>query len=123
MNEAEIIDAERRYSANFFARLPLTAVRGRGAVIWDVNGIEYIDCTGAYGVSVVGHCHPRVVEAIKRQAEQLIACHSSIYNDARSEFLKKLMAITPTGLKKAFMANSGTEAVESSYQACEALYR
>jgi 4-aminobutyrate aminotransferase-like enzyme len=69
---------------------------------------------GAYGVAVVGHCHPKVVEAIKRQAELLIACHSSIYNDARSEFLQKLMAVTPKGLKKAFLTNSGTESVETA---------
>lgn len=112
MNEQEIIDIEQKYMANFFAKKPLVAVRGRGALIWDINGREYIDCMSAYGVSVVGHCHPRVVEAIKRQAELLIACHSSIYNDARSEFLRKLMAITPKGLEKAFLSNSGAESVE-----------
>lgn len=114
MDEQEIIDVEQKYMANFFAKKPLVAVRGSGALIWDVNGREYIDCMGAYGVSVVGHCHPRVVEAIKRQAELLIACHASVYNDARSEFLRKLMAITPAGLKKAFLSNSGTESVEVS---------
>jgi len=114
MNEQEIIDTEQRYTANVFSKRPIVAVRGRGALLWDVNGREYIDCMSAYGVSVVGHCHPRVVEAIKRQAELLIACHSSLYSDARSEFLRKLMAITPTGLKKAFLANSGTEAVETA---------
>ncbi len=112
MNEQEIIDIEQKYMANFFAKRPIVAVRGRGALIWDVNGREYIDCMSAYGISVVGHCHPRVVEAIKRQAENLIACHSSIYNDARSEFLKKLMAITPPGLKRVFLSNSGAESVE-----------
>ncbi|MFH0897108.1 MAG: aspartate aminotransferase family protein [Candidatus Bathyarchaeota archaeon] len=112
MNEQEIIEIEQKYMANFFPKRPLVAVRGRGALIWDINGREYIDCMSAYGVSVVGHCHPTVVEAIKRQAELLIACHASIYNDARSEFLKKLMAITPVGLKKAFLSNSGAESVE-----------
>lgn len=112
MNEREIVDLEQRYTANVFAKWPLVTARGKGSLIWDVNGEEYLDCTGAYGVSVVGHCHPKVVEAIKRQAELLIACHSSLYNDVRAEFLGKLMAITPAGLKKAFLSSSGTEAVE-----------
>lgn len=114
MDEQEIIDIEQRFTANVFAKRPLVAVKGKGALIWDVNGREYIDCSSAYGVSVVGHCHPKVVEAIKRQAELLIACHSFLYNDARAEFLGKLMAITPAGLKKAFLTNSGTEAVETA---------
>lgn len=114
MNEQEVIDVEQRFTANVFAKKPLVAVKGKGALIWDINGREYIDCSGAYGVSVVGHCHPKVVEAIKRQAELLIACHSFLYNDARAEFLVKLMAITPSPLKKAFLSNSGTEAVETA---------
>ena len=114
MNEKEVIDLEQRYMANVFAKKPLVAVKGKGALLWDINGREYIDCMSAYGVCVVGHCHPKVVEAIKRQAELLIACHASLYNDARSEFLGKLMAITPPGLKKAFLATSGTEAVETA---------
>lgn len=112
MDEHEIINVEKQYMANFFAKRPLVAVRGKGALIWDINGREYIDCMSAYGVSIVGHCHPKVVEAIKKQSELLIACHSSVYNDARSEFLRKLMAITPRGLTKAFITNSGTESVE-----------
>lgn len=100
--------------ANVFAKKPIVAVKGRGALLWDINGQEYIDCTSAYGVSVVGHCHPKVVNAIKTQAELLIACHSSLYNNSRSDFLKKLMAITPIGLKKAYLANSGTESIETA---------
>ncbi|MFH0749162.1 MAG: aspartate aminotransferase family protein [Candidatus Bathyarchaeota archaeon] len=114
MNEREIISLEQSYMANVFSKRPIVAIRGKGTSIWDIKGKEYIDCTSAYGVSVVGHCHPKVVEAIKRQAELLIACHSSLYNDARSEFLKKLVSITPNGLTKAFLSNSGAEAVETA---------
>ncbi|MCJ7634666.1 aspartate aminotransferase family protein [Candidatus Bathyarchaeota archaeon] len=114
MNEREIISLEQSYAANVYSKRPIVAVKGKGTLIWDINGKEYIDCTGAYGVSVVGHCHPKVVEAIQRQAELLIACHSSLYNDARSEFLKKLVSITPHGLKRTFLSNSGAEAVEAA---------
>ncbi len=114
MNEQEIVNAEQQFTANIYARKNLVVERGRGAVLWDKTGKEYIDCMGAYGVAIVGHCHPHVVDAIKRQAETLIACHNSMYNEARSTFLKKIMALTPPGLKRAFLSNSGAESVESA---------
>ncbi|HKZ87681.1 MAG TPA: aspartate aminotransferase family protein [Candidatus Bathyarchaeia archaeon] len=112
MNEQEIIEAENQLMANVFAKKSLVLARGKGAVVWDINGKEYIDCTGSYGVALLGHSHPKVVKAICEQAEKLISCHASFYNDKRSEFLKKLVAITPKGLNKAFLSNSGAEAVE-----------
>ena len=114
MNEKEIIDIEKQFMANVYAKKPLVITRGKGALVWDINGKQYIDCTGSYGVCIVGHCHPKVVEAVKKQAEKLISCHSSLYNDARSEFLQKITKITPKGLNKVFLANSGAEAVESA---------
>ncbi|TET27733.1 MAG: aspartate aminotransferase family protein [Candidatus Bathyarchaeum sp.] len=98
--------------ANTFAKRGLVITRGKGALVWDINGKEYIDCTGSYGVAVVGHCHPRVVEAVQRQVETLIACHASFYNDARSELLEKLIGIAPKGLDRVFLSNSGAESVE-----------
>ena len=114
MNEKEIIDIEKQFMANVYAKKPLVITRGKGALVWDINDKQYIDCTGSYGVCIVGHCHPKVVEAVKKQAEKLISCHSSLYNDARSEFLQKITKITPKGLNKVFLANSGAEAVESA---------
>jgi len=67
---------------------------------------------GGYGVSLVGHCHPKIVSAIKEQCERLIACHGSLYNDKRAELLEKLVEIAPRGLSKVFLCNSGAEAVE-----------
>jgi len=82
-----------------------------------VNGKAYIDCMGGYGVSLVGHCHPRVVKAIKEQCEKLISCHGSLYNDKRAELLEKLIKIAPRGLNKVFLSNSGTETVECAIKA------
>ncbi|MBI3023224.1 MAG: aspartate aminotransferase family protein [Thaumarchaeota archaeon] len=95
-----------------YQRFPITAVRGSGAVLWDEQGNEYIDCMGGYGVAIVGHCNPDVVNAIRRQAETLITCHGSLYNDKRGEFLDKLTAASPHGLDAAYLSNSGAEAVE-----------
>ncbi len=112
MNEQEIIDAETKLMANVFAKRHIVIAKGKGATLWDINGKEYVDCMGAYGVALLGHCHPRVVAAIHAQVEQLISCHASLYNDKRSEFLQKLTDITPLGLNKAFLSNSGAESVE-----------
>ena len=95
-----------------YQRFPITVVKGSGALLWYDHGAEYIDCMGGYGVAIVGHCNPDVVNAIKRQAETLITCHGSLYNDKRAEFLDKLTAASPHELDAAYLSNSGAEAVE-----------
>ena len=112
MREFDIINFENRLMANVFAKRPVVITRGQGALVWDINGKEYVDCTGSYGVALLGHSHPKIVEAVCKQAETLISCHASLYNNKRTEFLQKLMSITPTGLNKAFLSNSGAESVE-----------
>jgi acetylornithine/LysW-gamma-L-lysine aminotransferase len=112
VNENEIIATENRYLANVFSKKPVVFTHGKGALLWDINGKEYVDCGSSYGVAALGHCHPRIVEAVRAQAEQLITLHSCYYNDKRAEFVEKLVKITPKGLDKAFLSNSGAESVE-----------
>ncbi|MCX8191997.1 MAG: acetylornithine/succinylornithine family transaminase, partial [Nitrososphaerales archaeon] len=112
LNWELIKELEDRYFAPVYQKMPIAIVRGSGASVWDVNGREYVDCMGGYGVALVGHCNPKVVEAIKRQAERLITCHGSIYNDVRATLLEKLISIAPKGLDRVYLANSGAEAVE-----------
>ena len=114
MNEQEIMNVENTVMATVYARRPLVITKGRGALVWDINGKEYIDCTGSYGVCVVGHSHPKVVEAIRRQAETLISCHASFYNDTRAKLLEKLGEIAPKGLSRVLLSNSGAESVEAA---------
>ena len=106
------METENRYLANVFAKKPVVLTHGKGALLWDINGKEYVDCGSSYGVAALGHCHPKIVEAIKAQADELITLHSGYYNDKRAEFIQKLVSITPKGLDKAFLSNSGAEAVE-----------
>ena len=112
MSEFDIINFENRLMANVFAKRPVVITRGKGALLWDINGKEYVDCMGSYGVALLGHSHPKIVEAVCEQAETLISCHASLYNNKRTEFLQKLMRITPKSLNKAFLSNSGAESVE-----------
>ena len=106
------MDIETRFTANVFSKRPFILTKGKGALVWDINGKEYVDCSTSYGVALLGHCHPKVVAAIKAQAEQLITCHGCYYNDKRAEFVEKLVNITPKGLDKVFLSNSGAESVE-----------
>ncbi|UCD73441.1 MAG: aspartate aminotransferase family protein, partial [Candidatus Bathyarchaeota archaeon] len=112
MKESKIVEIEDRCMAPVYAKLPLTLSKGLGATVWDTDGKEYIDCMGAYGVAIVGHCHPKVVEAVRHQAGLLISCHGSIYNDTRAQLLQKLEEITLPGLDMFFLCNSGAETVE-----------
>ncbi len=105
---------EDNYLPNVYQRFPITVTRGKGARIWDDNNKEYIDHMAGYGVAIVGHCNDRVVNAIKEQAERLLVCHPSCYNDTRLKFLEKLNNIAPNGLNKIFLCNSGAEAVEGA---------
>lgn len=112
LNEKKEIEDE--LMANVYQKLPIQVVKGKGAIIWDSKGKEYIDCMAGYGVAIVGHCNPKVVEAIKKQAERLVTCHCSLYNDVRAELLEKISKITPKGLSVSYLANSGAEAVEAA---------
>jgi acetylornithine/LysW-gamma-L-lysine aminotransferase len=112
VNEKTIMETENRYLANVFSKKPIVLAKGKGALLWDITGKEYLDFASSYGVAALGHCHPKVVAAVKAQVEQLITCHSCYYNDKRAEFIEKLVKITPKGLDKAFLSNSGAESVE-----------
>jgi acetylornithine/LysW-gamma-L-lysine aminotransferase len=108
----DIIATEDAHGPHTYQKFPVAIVRGKGALVWDDKGREYIDCMGGYGVAIVGHSNDKVVAAITRQAEKLITCHGSLYNDARAEFLETLTSCSPKGLDAAFLSNSGAEAVE-----------
>ena len=107
-------EEDQYLSTTLYQKFPIRIERGKGVRVWDTSGKEYIDCMGGYGVALVGHCNPRVVEAIKNQAEKLIVCHMSFYNDAREDFLRRMATIAPRGLSKIFFSNSGAEAVEAA---------
>jgi [amino-group carrier protein]-gamma-(L-lysyl/L-ornithyl)-L-glutamate aminotransferase len=108
------MNGEDQYLASLYQRFPINIASGKNARVWDIHGNEYIDCMGGYGVALVGHCNDRIVQAIKNQAEKLIICHMSTYNDTRLRFLQKLIDISPKELNKIFFSNSGAEAVEAA---------
>ncbi|MBI5377723.1 MAG: aspartate aminotransferase family protein [Thaumarchaeota archaeon] len=105
---------EDEFMGNIYQRFPVTVERGLGTHVWDINGKEYIDCMGGYGVALVGHRNPRVVKALQDQLEKIITVHSSLYNKTREVFLENLIKIAPKRLSQVYLNNSGTEAVEAA---------
>ena len=105
---------EDQYMGNLYQRFPVTVEKGKGSHVWDINGKEYIDCMGGYGVALVGHQNERVTKAIKEQVDKIITVHSSLYNKTREEFLKILIGLAPKGLSQVHLNNSGAEAIEAA---------
>ena len=106
--------SEDQFMGNLYQRFPVTIEKGVGAHLWDIDGKEYIDCMGGYGVALVGHQNQRVNNAIKKQLDKIITVHSSLYNKTREEFLKMLIGLAPKGLTQVHLNNSGAEAIEAA---------
>ena len=106
--------SEDQFMGNLYQRFPVTIEKGAGAHVWDVDGKEYIDCMGGYGVALVGHQNKRVNDAIKQQVDKIITVHSSLYNKTREEFLKILIRLAPEKLTQVHLNNSGAEAIEAA---------
>jgi adenosylmethionine-8-amino-7-oxononanoate aminotransferase len=91
------------------------AVRGAGIEIIDRDGKHYIDASGGAAVSCLGHSHPRVIEAVRRQVQELAFAHSSFFTNEPAEALADhLIAAAPAGLDKVFFVSGGSEAVEAA---------
>jgi acetylornithine/LysW-gamma-L-lysine aminotransferase len=89
-------------------------VAGEGCWMIDRTGQRYLDLTASQGVAMLGYNHPVLTAAIQEQAGRLHACPNFLYNDTRAAFLEKLIAVTPSYLTNAFLANSGSEAMDGA---------
>lgn len=109
-----IISLEDTYQLPTYAKLPLIITRGQGAYVWSQTGRKYLDFYGGHAVALVGHCHPAVIAAIKKQLDKLIFYSNIVYNDQRSMTAKKLVNLAPNQFASVFFCNSGTEANETA---------
>ncbi len=108
----EVIELYNKYVIANYKRLPLVAVRGEGALLWDADGKRYIDLFAGWAVTGVGHCHPRLVEAIAKQAATLIYMPNTWHSEPQGR-LAEWIATTGFG-GKTFFCNSGAEANEAA---------
>ena len=108
----ELLAASAKYLANTYARFPIVLERGQGVRLWDSDGKEYLDFVGGIAVDALGHCHPRMVEAIRAQAERLIHV-SNLYHIEPQIRLAQLLC-EHSFADRAFFCNSGAEANEAA---------
>ncbi len=111
----ELISLADSYGAHNYRPLPVVLDRGAGVWVWDVAGKKYLDCLSAYSALNQGHCHPRLVAALRRQSEKLTLTSRAFHNSELGPFLKELVELC--GMEMALPMNSGAEAVETAIKA------
>ena len=97
-----------------YGKRGLTLVGGEGVRVHDADGRTFLDCVGGHGALNLGHRHPRLVAALREEAEALWFCPGSYGNPARTTFMERLVGVLPSELDRVFLSNSGTEAVEAA---------
>jgi len=112
MNSREWMEKADKYIVKNYGRYPIVAARGKGCRLWDADGKEYLDFLAGIAVNNLGHCHPRVVEALRKQAGELIHC-SNLYHIPPQIELAELLCENSFA-EKAFFCNSGAEANEAA---------
>ncbi len=110
VDDAEIKYLDDTYLLHVYARLPITLVRGQGTRVWDAGGKEYLDFLAGIAVNCLGHCPPRVVQAIQEQAATLMHTAGYYYTAPVARLAEKLTKLA--GMERVFFGNSGAEANE-----------
>ena len=110
----EIAAREEEFQLATYKKFPFAPVRGEGSWVETSEGERYLDLYGGHAVCATGHCHPRVVEAIREQAGRLLFYSNVVFSDVRAAAAERLVGYAPEPMMKAFFCNSGTEANENA---------
>lgn len=105
---------ETAHGSGAYFKRPLSLLRGAGSSVWDDSGRRYLDVTSGQGVALTGHAHPTVVDAIARQAGELVTCPEIFFNQRRAQLYARLAELTPGDVDRFFLCNSGAEAMEGA---------
>ena len=116
LSSQDLMNLEDRYGAHNYHPLPVVLSKGEGVFVWDVEGKRYYDFLSAYSAVNQGHCHPRIIQALKDQAEKLTLTSRAFYNDMLGPYEKQVTQIF--GYDKVLPINSGVEAVETAIKLC-----
>jgi len=106
------LDLEKRYGAHDYHPLPVVLAKGEGVYLWDVNGKKYYDFLSSYSAVNQGHCHPKLVELIKKQAETLTLTSRAFHNNKLGEYMEYTTKLF--GFDQLLPMNTGAEGVETS---------
>jgi ornithine--oxo-acid transaminase len=117
LSSQELMDLEDKYGAHNYHPLPVVLSRGEGVFVWDVEGNRYYDFLSAYSAVNQGHCHPRIIGALKEQAEKLTLTSRAFYNDQLGIYEKFVTGFF--GYDKVLPMNTGVEAVETAMKLCK----
>ncbi len=112
----QAMELEDKYGAHNYHPLPVVLNKGRGVYMWDVEGKKYYDFLSAYSAINQGHCHPKILEALYRQAEKLSLTSRAFYNDVLGKYEE--YATQYFGYDKLLPMNAGAEAVETAIKIC-----
>ncbi len=112
----EAMQLEDKYGAHNYHPLPVVLSKGEGVFVWDVEGKKYFDFLSAYSAVNQGHCHPRIVGALKEQADTLTLTSRAFYNDALGSYEKYVTEYF--GFHKVLPMNTGAEGVETAIKIC-----
>lgn len=112
MKNIDLHTKDQQYYLPTFKRIPLTFVKGKGSKLWDIENKEYTDMLAGIAVNNVGHCHPKVVEAIQDQAAELMHISNFFVSPAQVALSELLVKIS--GMDRIFFTNSGAESVEGA---------
>lgn len=112
LTSQQAIDLENKYGAQNYHPLPVVLSKGEGVYVWDVEGKKYYDFLSAYSAVNQGHCHPKIINALKNQAENLTLTSRAFYNDILGKYEK--YATEFFGFDKLLPMNTGAEAVETA---------
>lgn len=105
---------ENEHQPSLYAKRDISLVRGDGAYLFDSEGRRYLDAMSNYGVAILGHADAEFADALSDQLRTLATGHQSFYSDTRAELLAEIVAISPPGLTRYFLSNSGAEAIEAA---------
>ncbi|MFC5195837.1 ornithine--oxo-acid transaminase [Bizionia hallyeonensis] len=112
----QAIDLENKYGAHNYHPLPVVLAKGEGVYVWDVEGKKYYDFLSAYSAVNQGHCHPKIVNAMHKQASTLALTSRAFHNDMLGKYEK--FACEFFGFDKLLPMNTGAEAVETALKIC-----
>jgi len=113
---AEYIALEDKHGAHNYHPLPVVLAKGEGVFVWDVDGNKYYDFLSSYSAVNQGHCHPKIVDALKQQADVLTLTSRAFYNNTLGDYEKYITDYF--GYNKVLPMNTGAEAVETALKLC-----
>ena len=116
MSSEHLMGLEDKHGAHNYHPLPVVLTKGEGVYVWDVEGKRYFDFLSAYSAVNQGHCHPKIVTAMKEQAETLTLTSRAFYNDALGPYEKYVTEYF--NFDKVLPMNTGAEAVETAIKLC-----